>query len=244
MKIKAFVLVALTTLICGVAIGQTVDVVPEISGYTRGTVYMGITYAQPLGSFRQAYPQADAFGGTFGLLLNPLKRPSSVEFGLQVSYLSQGVQKMWPAGTLSDEKWKTTHSIVPLHLVARIKPTDQLRIKPYMDCLAGISVFNTRTKIKQNIFEFFNDDLQAVILNRYNSTVLSYGVGAGILFDLGVSGNSALDIRFVYLQSPLANYVKRGDLSIDQDGYPVYGLTRSATNIMMLQLNSVGILTE
>jgi hypothetical protein len=46
----------------------------------------------------------------------------------------------------------------------------------------------------------------------------------------------------VYLEGPLATYVKRGNLTVDRDGYPVYRFTRSETSMLLLQLNVAGIL--
>ena len=244
MKVNVILLMLLACMLSRMGYGQSVEEPSDAPGYSRGTVYFGLTYAQPMGSFRRAYPQADALGGTFGILINPFLRPSPVEFGAQVTYLSQGVHKIKPLSMANNETWKTAHSIIPVHFVARIKPVNNFKIKPYIDCLAGISIFNTRTKIKQNIVEFLDEDLQAIVLNKHSNTVLSYGIGAGLLFQVSEHSDTAMDLRFIYLESPLARYVQKGDLSIDQDGYPIYYFTRSNTPMLMVQLSIAGLLTD
>ncbi|WP_137758405.1 hypothetical protein [Pontibacter sp. SGAir0037] len=209
-----------------------------------GSVYIGAVYMQPVGAFRSTYPNGDAIGGTFGLLVNPLKRATALEVGAQVSYLSQGIHKVETNNTAYHDVLKTAHSIIPIHLVARLKSQTTSLVKPYLDGLAGISIFNTRTKIKEDLLDFMQDGHQPVILNKHNSTGISYGLGAGLLFHTGKSKETMADIRLVYLYSPIEKYVQRGHVTVLQDGFPAYSFSLSETSMFMLQLNLVGILTN
>ncbi|MFT2007658.1 hypothetical protein ACMA1I_03215 [Pontibacter sp. 13R65] len=216
----------------------------EVAERVVGSVYIGPTYTVPIGDYRQAYPHANALGGTFGLLLNPRKYPSPLEVGLQVSYLSQGIDKNRSSYSSAYPILKTSHSQVPLHLVARVKPLKEMRIMPYIEGLAGITIFNTRTKLKEDIFDFMRDDHEAVVLDRYRTTVISFGVGAGLRFWGNKSKTAYTDLRVTYLQSPFTNYVKKGDVRVLLDGFPDYHLTRSETNMLLINLNLVGVLTQ
>jgi hypothetical protein len=116
------------------------------------TVYLGLTAARPLGHFQDTYPEGGAYGATFGLLAQP--GPSTLPFqvGLEVNYLVDGISKnkvhhLTPSYTI-----KTTHSYIPLHAVLRLKPKRTFRITPYADGLAGITILNSRSKIKQSFF--------------------------------------------------------------------------------------------
>ncbi|TXK37030.1 hypothetical protein FVR03_16260 [Pontibacter qinzhouensis] len=209
-----------------------------------GTAYLGASYAIPLGGYRQAYPQANALGGTFGLLLNPRSYPSPLEVGVQVSYLSQGIDKNRSSFSNVYPIIKTSHSLVPLHLVARVKPQKPMRFKPYIDGLVGITIFNTRSKLKEDIFDFMRDDHEAIVLGKYRTTVFSCGIGAGMLLWESNSKNSFADIRVTYLQSPFTTYVRKRDVAVQQDGYPVYFFTRSETNMLQISLNISGVLTK
>jgi hypothetical protein len=79
------------------------------------------------------------------------------------------------------------------------------------------------------------------MLDKFNATVFSYGLAAGI--HIKTKGYLPhLDLRLVYLEGPLGTYVRKGNLTVDQDGYPVYRFTRSETSMLLLQLNVAGFL--
>jgi hypothetical protein len=219
--------------------GQAQDIT---SGRPVGTLYLGLAFTQPIGSYKLAYPQGHGLGGTLGILVRPMSGHAPVELGLEAGYLPFGIEKHI-IGQNSPDAYtlKTTHSLIPLHAVARLKPKRLATFNPYLDGLAGISIFNTRTKIKQDIISFFQNE-DAVVVNKKNSTVFSYGLAAGISFGGGKNKYFFGDLRLVYLESPVASYVKKRDITIDQNGDAFYHLTRSETSMFMLQLNLVGVL--
>ena len=65
-----------------------------ISPKINGTVYLGLTYAHPVGNFEKFYPEAQAVGGTFGLLVKPHRNIRYLQVGAQVSYLVNGINKI------------------------------------------------------------------------------------------------------------------------------------------------------
>jgi hypothetical protein len=205
-----------------------------------GTVYLGIGAALPWGRFQEAYPGGQALGPAFGVLAKPGPARLPFEVGVEVSYLVDGISRQEAQALTPSYTVKTTHSYIPLHAVFRLKPRRTRTLTPYADGLAGITIFNSRSKIKEDIFSSGQADEPAV-LDKYNSTVFSYGLAAGLLIK-GKKQAPRLDLRLVYLESPLGTYVKRGNLSIDQQGYPVYRFTHSETSMLLLQLHVAGIL--
>jgi hypothetical protein len=205
-----------------------------------GTVYLGLGAALPLGKFQDAYPGGQAFGTTFGLLAKPGPPAFPFEVGLEVGYLVDGISKKKAQALTPPYTVKTSHSYIPLHAVLRLKPKRTFVVTPYVDGLAGITIFNSRSKIKQDFFSSAREE-EATVLDKYNSTVFSYGLAAG-LYVKGKRQVPRIDIRLVYLEGPLGTYVKQGNFTIDQQGYPVYRFTRSETTMLLLQLNVAGIL--
>jgi hypothetical protein len=203
-----------------------------------GTVYGGLAGALPLGKFRDAYPGGQAYGATFGFLVKPGAPPLPFEVGLEVNYLVNGISKNKVSNLSPPYTIKTTHSYIPLHAVFRLKPRQTKTFSPYGDALAGITIFNSRSKIKQNFFA--SQEEEATVLDKYNATVFSYGLAAGLLVK-GKGQVPRLDIRLVYLEGPLGTYVKRGNLTVDTQGYPLYRFTRSETSMLLLQLNVAGL---
>jgi hypothetical protein len=204
------------------------------------TVYLGLAAARPLGHFQDTYPGGGAYGATFGFLAKPGAPTLPFEVGLEVNYLVDGISKNKVHNLTPSYTIKTTHSYIPLHAVIRLKPQRTFRVTPYADGLAGITILNSRSKIKQSFFSSAREE-EATILDKFNATVFSYGLAAG-LYIKGKGQIPRLDIRLVYLEGPLATYVKRGNLTVDRDGYPVYRFTRSETSMLLLQLNVAGIL--
>ena len=205
-----------------------------------GTVYLGVGAALPLGSFQDTYPGGQAFGATFGLLAKPGPPSLPFEVGVEVSYLVDGISRKEAQALSPPYTVKTTHSYIPLHAVFRLKPKRTFVVTPYADGLAGITIFNARSKIKQDLFSTAQEE-EATVLDKYNSTVFSYGLAVG-LYLKGKRQEPRIDIRLVYLEGALGTYVKRGNFTIDQEGYPVYRFTRSETTMLLLQLNIAGIL--
>jgi hypothetical protein len=205
-----------------------------------GTVYLGLGAALPLGKFQDTYPGGRAYGANLGILVKPGAPTLPFEVGLEAGYLADGISQNKAPTQTPPYTIKTTHSYIPLHAVLRLKPKRAFLLTPYVDGLAGITIFNTRSKIKQDFFSSAREE-EATVLDKYNSTVFSYGLAAG-LYIKGKNPIGRLDIRLVYLESPLATYVKRGNLAVDPQGYPVYRFSRSETTMLLLQLNVAGLL--
>ncbi|GEO03142.1 hypothetical protein AAE02nite_08060 [Adhaeribacter aerolatus] len=206
-----------------------------------GSVFIGLGYTLPTAGFRETYATGHAKGGTFGFTVRPVAGTAPIELGAEVSYLPFGIEKQ-PVGTGSSSyTLKTTHSQVPLHALVRLKPRRLSTVTPYLDGLAGITVFNSRTKIKEDLFTSLRDE-DPIVVSRHTSTVFNYGLAAG--FSVAVNNRKSFyaDIRLIYLESPLATYVKKGDVLVDQNGDATYLYSRSETSTFMVQLNLLGIL--
>ncbi|MGV3585940.1 MAG: hypothetical protein ACO1OF_02965 [Adhaeribacter sp.] len=206
-----------------------------------GSAFIGITYTQPTGQFRETYPSGHGKGGTFGFTVRPMAGTAPIELGATFSYLPIGIEKQ-PVGSGSNAyKLKTTHSLIPMHALVRLKPRRLTFATPYLDGLAGITVFNSRTKIKEDFFTSLRDE-DPIVIGKQTSTVINYGLAAGLSFALNTRKSFYADLRLVYLESPLATYVKKGDVLVDQNGDATYRYSRSETRMFMFQLNIMGIL--
>jgi hypothetical protein len=231
-------LLFLNYIFCLAAAAQTF-VLPQASG----TTFLGLSYAQPIGGFQKIYPGGNALGGNFGLLVKPYRHARYLEVGAQVGYLVDGIHKTMVNDSYGNYTLKTAHSYIPIHAVARLKPQKQMFLVPYLDGLMGIGIYNTRSKIKQDFFTFLRNNEEAIVLNKHNTSVFSYGLAAGLQFGNRKNHSSLRgDIRLVYLENPITTYVKNGNLFIGQDGYPSYKYSFSETSMLLLQLNLVGLI--
>jgi len=206
-----------------------------------GSVFMGITVSQPIGSYKARYPQARSMGANFGFTLRPQAGYAPVELGLNTGYLLDGISKHQVGTGSNAYTLKTAHNIIPLHAFIRLKPRRVAALNPYLDGLAGITIFNSRTKIKEDVITAFQDK-DAIVVNKFNNTVFNYGLAVGLAFR-GSAGKSIFaDLRFVYLESPLTNYVKRGNITVSSYGDAFYNISHSETSMFLLQLNLLGVI--
>jgi hypothetical protein len=196
---------------------------------------------QPYHAFRRNYPSGHGLGGTFGFTVRPQSGYAPVELGAEVSYLPHGIEKHRIGSGSNAYFLKTTHSLIPLHALVRLKPRRLTAFNPYLDGLAGITIFNSRTKIKEDLFTAFRDE-DPIVVGKHNNTVLNYGLAAGIMFGGNNRKSFFADLRFIYLESPLASYVKKGDVEVDQNGDASYRISRSETSMFLVQLKITGIL--
>ena len=212
-----------------------------LPGRSTGSVFMGLAYTQPTGQFRETYPNGHGKGGTFGFTVRPIAGTAPIELGAEVGYLPVGIEKQTIGTGSNAYKLKTTHSQIPLHALVRLKPRRLTMVVPYLDGLAGITVFNSRTKIKEDFFTSLRDE-DPVVISKHTSTVFNYGLAAGLSVGINNRKSFFVDLRLVYLESPLATYVKKGNVLVDQNGDATYLFTRSETSLFMIQLNLTGIL--
>ena len=205
-----------------------------------GVGYAGLSFAQPLGQFKKTYPGMQAFGGTIGFLFditNSLKSPLSV--GLEGNYLVYGISRLKVNNPNDAYTIRTTHEIIPLHALVRLKPRWNTQLIPYIDGLAGITVFKTISKMK---IPGYDGEESLPVLGKYRETGLSYGFAGGV--HLKLDKDLSANLRLVYLQNPINHYIKRKDVTAGTDGYPVYKISHSETNTVQVQLNLVGSLLK
>jgi hypothetical protein len=211
------------------------------TGRPTGSVSIGLAYTQPRSGFRQYYPNGHAAGTTFGFTVRPQAGYAPLELGAEVSYLLFGIEKHTIGSGSNAYYLKTTHSFIPLHGLVRLKPGRLTTFNPYLDALAGISIFNSRTKVDEDFFTFLRDE-EPLVIKKHTSVVFNYGLAAGLMYAVNNRKSFFADLRLIYLESPLASYVKKGDVFIDQNGDAAYHLTRSETSMFMVQLKLTGII--
>jgi hypothetical protein len=152
MKLAA-VLILLASICCHPALAQSGE--PQ---EVTATLYGGLTAALPIGQLREAYPAGQAFGASMGFLVKPGRPSLPFEVGLEAGYLLDGISRNKVQTPTPPYTIKTAHSYIPLHAVLRLKPRRPMALTPYADALAGITIWNTRSKIKQDFFSASSEE--------------------------------------------------------------------------------------
>ncbi len=170
--------------------------------------------------------------------------------GLPVSVISLGAsggfiiygkeQRIEPFSTTIPDvtvKVETQNSLFTGHLFLRVQPPFG-PFKPYLDGLFGFHHLRTDTKIKD---EDEYDSEEIASSNNFKDTVMSYGVGGGLMLRLYKSPTSAagvgksvelyLDIGARYLKGGEAEYLKEGSIR-RSDGQVAYDVTQSETDLL------------
>jgi hypothetical protein len=112
-------------------------------------------------------------------------------------------------------------------------------LRPYLDVLVGFHHLTTDTSVDDGY-----DAYGSISSNNYRDTVLSYGVGAGIVFPLLVFTRASdgsriwsidLDIGARYLKGGTAEYLTEGSIERHY-GDVTYWTSRSATDLVSAHL--------
>jgi len=127
----------------------------------------------------------------------------------------------------------TTNALLLGHAFLRFRPRVGV-VRPYLDVLVGFHHLTTDTSIDGGY-----DEYGSASSNNYRDTVLSYGVGAGVVFPVLLVKRASdgsriwsidLDVGARYLQGGTADYLTEG--SIDRHhGDVTYLLSRSSTDL-------------
>lgn len=172
----------------------------------------------PLNEFKE---NTDAVGGGFrASLYFPFAPAVPVFFGLDFGYMVYGTNTQQINQNINIVAGNTVLSSIPINLrvttnnnminsyaVLRIKAPLTI-VQPYIDGLVGLNYLYTRTRVlDESTNRILTNDQESNVVNaqtQINSTVFSYGGGAGIMMRLG--SNVKLDARAIYLFGGEAEY--------------------------------------
>ncbi len=164
---------------------------------------------------------------------------SDLMVGTSLAYYVYGRETRWELFNVYIPdvlvKVSTVNAAARAHVLLRLQPT--LRsMKPYVEGLMGLQHLTTDTRIYDD-YDF--DDNRIASTNHLRSTVLSYGLGGGLVLDLihflsqDKKGRSSimLDIGIRYIQGGTADYMMPGDIEIIGDTVN-YVTSRSRTDML------------
>ena len=207
---------------------------------TSNAQQAGINFslAFPVGEFGE---QVDNIG--FGLsgefmILSPKPR-SPFGFGLNLGYYIYGMESRkepWSL-TIPDVFLDVdrTNNLLNFHVVFELGlPTGKIR--PYLQGLFGGEYLFTQTSVS-------GENGQETIANttNYDDWAWSYGAGGGICILLSgdpvtEDGAIYLDLKGRYLFGSEAEYLKEGDVMIDENNRVVYTPSKSKTDMLTVHL--------
>ncbi len=176
-------------------------------------------------------------GLSAGFLFSPLgkKQASPALLGIDFGYFNYGIDKT-PA-TSKTPPLKSTYNVFTWNGVIRIRPpVFHSRFVPFADGMIGVKVFNTITKVDKDALDLVLNNSQPEVLNRVNKSGLNYGIGVGFAAHGKNNENLAFTLRAVYMWGADIDYVVRGSLAIDSNGFITYQMSSVNTNILSIQL--------
>ena len=209
---------------------------------TSNAQQAGINFslAFPQGEFGE---QVDNIG--FGLsgefmFLSPKPR-APFGFGLNLGYYIYGMESRkepWSL-TIPDVFLDVdrTNNLLNFHVVFELGlPTG--RIRPYAQGLFGGQYLFTETSVSGE-----NDNDNIASTTNFDDWAWSYGAGGGICILLSgdpvtEDGAIYLDLKGRYLLGSEAEYLKEGDVTIDENNRVVYTPSKSKTDMLTVHLRN------
>ncbi|MBC6368648.1 hypothetical protein [Algoriphagus sp. AK58] len=198
----------------------------------------------PVGEFSQTV--SNSMGGTgwgtgINFLFNPKKGRefSPVLIGIEGNYLHLGTEKTPESQFLP--RLKTTFNYFNVGPIIRAMLSNKEEgIIPFVDGFVGLKVLNTKTKIDNSLLDTLLDQeyLESLLSTNYEG--LGYGLGIGFFsrkiknepFDTSAS----FYLKLQYQYGDRINYVKRGSVEVDREGFITYETGKTPTSLLSLQL--------
>lgn len=210
----AILLLALSATVSESARAQLLDS-PRSRPQDRVSGGIGLTYAQPLGAFRN-YVQ---YGfGAAGSLVIRLDHPGV--FGLRVDggYVNYGTEtkRARLTSTIGDRirvNVNTTNNIAAFGVGPQLM-VPRGRVRPYINGSVGFSYFFTESSVEGS-----NNSQQFASTTNFDDTTLHYGGGGGIVIPFSTKTTPvALDIGARYLNNGRTRYLREGGITDQPDG--------------------------
>lgn len=239
---RAVVVVLCLMLPAGVALGQE----RENYGQTGERDYDAVSqfnffWAQPEGDFAE---QIDATPVGVNFLFGGRVPETPLILGTELGYLNYGKQERLDLYQLEDvpvEAAVSRHSqnVLMGHLVARLQlPTGIAR--PFVDGLAGMKYFVTRSSIRSDVVVFPRGLLASA---RRTDWAMSYGVGGGVdlrfytgtfgIYDRPGSVSLTFGVRYLFGEE--AEYVTEGFFDEARGVFDIVS-DRSRTDMLLGQI--------
>jgi opacity protein-like surface antigen len=196
----------------------------------KANLNIGFEVGEPLGEFDDNY-NGNPAGLGINLTLHSGVLP--VQWGFDFGYASMGsnnqtVEIQDENLDITEGNMKIKNNICSYHANARFKPWDGF-VAPYIEGLAGLRSFSTKTKIEV-------DGLTEPNSTERNSQgiTFSYGWAAGLMFN--VSKLIYLEGRFEKLRGSNVEYVDQSGVQVNDNGNFTYETKKSNTKVANIYL--------
>ena len=203
------------------------------TGPVRGTAGIGLTFAQPLGAFRD---YVDFGGGFDGHLVWNLTRDGAWGVRLDGGYIIYGSEtaRKRLSNSIGDRiqvDVNTTNNIGMLGVGPQLV-VPHGTIRPYLNGVAGVSYFFTQSSV-----EGTSNNVEFARTTNFSDAAFAYGGGGGLLFPLHVkSAPVSIDLGARYLHNGRTKYLREGSITDNPDGSISYTPIRSEVELMLYQL--------
>jgi hypothetical protein len=194
----------------------------------------GLQLGFPQGQFQEVAPDLRPWGLAFSGLGRLGRSPlwlgadvALVRYGRQVD-----VNSIWGGSRVVRK-----NRLIMGHLVARLQPSIDFPIQPYVEGMAGLKYFRTNTTVETNRGN--NNNNNSFTAPNYEDVAFSYG-GAGGL-NIMLSPNVGIDLKVIYTLGGTATYVKPEDMTVGPDPAQtvINRTTRSSTDLISGQVGVV-----
>ena len=199
----------------------------------------------PVGEFGETVN--NSFGGTgwgagLNVLINPKKGGvySPVLIGIESNYMNLGTDKTPESVYLPQLKTSFNYfNVGPI--IRAMLSSREVGIIPFIDGFVGMKVLNTDTKIDNNLVDTLFDEEYVESLLSTNYEGIGYGIGFGFFkrkfkLDEMQMATSSFYMKAMYQYGDRVNYVKRGSIEVDQEGFITYETGRTQTSMIVLQV--------
>jgi len=212
--------------------------VTTLAAAKRGGFQVGISFEPffPQGEFHEVMDRI-GWGGSLDAFYQIPN--SDLLIGTAFAYHVYGWDTRWePLSVYIPDvqvKVSTTNAVARGHLLLRLQPTWGAT-RPYIEGLLGLQHLTTDTRVYDD-YDYEDDRIAST--NQLRSTVLSYGMGGGLVINLSrsrrVEGRRRfavlLDMGIRYLRGGTADYLIPGDIEISGNSV-TYFINRSRTDIL------------
>lgn len=198
----------------------------------------------PTGEFRETVK--NSLGGTgwgvgMNFLFNPRKLGvyNPVFLGVEGNFMNLGRDKTPETSFLPP--LKTTFNYFNVGPLIRVFLNEREEgFVPFLDGFVGMKVLNTRTQVDNSLLDTLLDQEYLETLLSTNYEGLGYGLGIGFykrkIYEEVQKGQAAFYLRLMYQYGERVNYVKRGSIKVDNEGFITYQTGRIQTSLLSLQL--------
>ena len=219
--------------------------ISAVRAQTGDNAHFGIhgNIGLPVGEFRETVNNSfggTGWGGGLNLLINPKKGGiySPVLIGFESNYMNLGTDKTPESVYLPQLKTSFNYFNVGPMIRAMLSNKEE-GIIPFIDGFIGMKILNTKTKIDNDLVDTLLDQEYVESLLSTNYEGIGYGVGLGFfkrkLKSDAMQATGSFFMKITYQYGDRVNYVKRGSIEVDQEGFITYDTGRTQTSMVMVQ---------